>query len=117
MDDDGSVIAGVILGLYNSTSTEPNKAGERVTNDGRVTDKRTFICPKCDRGWEFVLHSAGSGSYGGCVLYSKNITRYRKQRSRNCIPRRCCKEKGRYIKYAGSYGIKRIGLIFWCNWI
>ena len=86
MDDDGSVIAGVILGLYNSTSTEPNKAGERVTNDGRVTDKRTFICPKCDRGWEFVLHSAGSGSYGGCVLYSKNITRYKKQRKlcKNC---------------------------------
>ncbi|GEM_PF-4610155 len=79
MDDDGSVIAGVILGLYCS-SKEPKKEGERLTNDGRVTDKRTFICPKCDRGWEFVLHSAGSGSYSGCVLYSKNITRYKKQR-------------------------------------
>tara|TARA_R100000781_G_scaffold106407_1_gene70435 strand:- start:310 stop:636 length:327 start_codon:yes stop_codon:yes gene_type:complete len=83
LDDDGSVLAGVILGLYNSS--EPNKANDRKINDGRVTDKRTFVCPKCDRGWEFVIHSTGS-SYASCILYSKNIVKYKKQRKicRNC---------------------------------
>ena len=78
MDDDGSVIAGVILGLYNSTSTEPNKAGERVTNDGRVTDEKIplsidfkdgnsdnkslqnmrLLCPNCYYVWNGFFHSS-----------------------------------------------------------
>ena len=63
MNDDGSVLASVMLGNDFSMRGK-NKFHNQNTSDGKITDKRQFVCPKCNRGWEYLLEVSGSGGRG-----------------------------------------------------
>ena len=92
-EDDGSVLAHIMLGIQNNGQS-PKRHTEYCKNDGVITDKRVYVCPKCSRGWEFMLTSTGSQRTKTHVLYTSNVVKYGKQRKvcKSCLDRVCIKE-------------------------
>ena len=100
-EDDGSVLAHVMLGIKNSTP--PKKHKEYSRKDGQVADNRIYVCPKCERGWEHLICSTGAERIKDTILYSTNIVKYKKQRKicKNCLPKVSI-EKSKKPPYSGD---------------
>jgi protein-arginine kinase activator protein McsA len=84
-EDDGSVIGGIMAGYQNR---EPLKMHHKnQMRDGKTTDSKTYVCPKCYRAWENLVTSSGTTRCYDTVLYSTNITKYKKQRKlcKSCL--------------------------------
>ena len=83
--DDGSVIGMIITG---HRQKKPLKSHNRhQMRDGKTTDRKTYVCPKCYRAWENLVTSSGTTRCYDTVLYSTNITKYKKQRKlcKSCL--------------------------------
>jgi len=74
---DNSVMADVMLGRKESTEFASQSSRK---HEARMADKNAFVCPECDRAWEYMLVNSGTGQNKSITLYSKNIVKYKKQR-------------------------------------
>ena len=79
-ENDGSLMSNIIFRKNAAKVHRKSKNFQSI--DAKLTDNKTFVCPECDMGWEFLITSAGGETSGSrhIVIYSKNITRYKKQR-------------------------------------
>ena len=84
IENDDSIMADVMLGRKEKTnfSTQSPKYSKRHLriHEARVADKNAFVCPECNRAWEYMLANSGTGQNKSITLYSKNIVKYKKQR-------------------------------------
>lgn len=86
--DDGSVMGAIMTRSYKVIVPKKKEQRNFCSSDSRATDRMTFICPKCNRGWEFLITATGSNRPKHKItLYSKNITKFRKKRKIcfNCV--------------------------------
>ena len=86
--DDGSVIGAIMTRAYKISVPEKKEQRNFRSSDSRATDRMTFVCPNCDRGWEFLITATGSHRPKHKItLYSTNITKFRKERKIcfNCV--------------------------------
>ena len=77
VENNKSVMTDVMLGKREKTEFKPQTSR---MNEARVTDRNTYVCPKCNRAWEYLLANSGTGYNKGITLYSKNVSKYKKQR-------------------------------------
>ena len=79
-ENDGSLISNIIIRKDDAKVHRKSKNFQSI--DAKLTDNKTFICPKCNMGWEFLITNTGKvpANSRHIVIYSKNITRYKKQR-------------------------------------
>lgn len=85
--NDGSLMSNIIF--RKDEAKVHRKSKNFQSADAQLTDNKTFICPKCDMGWEHLITNRGRvpADARDIVIYSKNITRYKKQRKicGNCV--------------------------------
>ena len=79
-ENDGSLMSNIIFRKDDAKVHRKSKNFQSI--DAKLTDNKTFICPECNMGWEFLLTNTGRVLVNSrhIVIYSKNITRYKKQR-------------------------------------
>ena len=79
-ENDGSLMSNIIFRKDAAKVHRKSKNFQSI--DAKLTDNKTFICPECDMGWEFLITNTGRvpANSRHIVIYSKNITRYKKQR-------------------------------------
>ena len=86
-ENDGSLMSNIIFRKDAAKVVRKSKNFQSI--DSKLTDRKTFICPECDMGWEFLITNTGKvpANSRHIVIFSKNITRYKKQRKicSNCI--------------------------------
>ena len=81
--NDGSLMSEIIFRKNDTKVYVSNRKNNNFQNrDAKITDNKTFICPECDMGWEFLITNAGNvpKDLKRSIIYSENITRYKKQR-------------------------------------
>ena len=72
--DDGSVMGAIMTRSYKVIVPKKKEQRNFCSSDSRATDKMTFICPKCNRGWEFLIKpSKGTGTQKILQSLEKNV--------------------------------------------
>ena len=77
-----SILADIMKGHSHSNYKGQNSKSawsKKDKKEGRHVDKNTFVCPVCDKGWEYALTSNGY-TRKNTLLYSQNILKYKKKR-------------------------------------
>ena len=79
-ENDGSLMSNIIFRKDEAKVHRKSKNFQSI--DSKLTDSKTFIYPECDMGWEFLITNTGRVPINSrhIVIYSENITRYKKQR-------------------------------------